>query len=325
MIDLEAAEQTDLNPDAYALSETVKQLMSLVGEYHIHYTDLRQKFVEQQLHKPKLSFQTEIIADVEPKSEKVIQFDKLKEVLVRVAAQVVQLRNENAASGKQHRQAIIQLQNENASLRNELSSLRRSQFVGSSSFMSPENASSSVITLQSVVVTPKNQYSNNDYSPDNGNTSYSSNSKSTSPTFNSNGNSINTPHSSQTNRNSQSSKISPSSRISPKNLSSSKNSQTYESPYQSTKISQNPNGSSAHKNSPSLANSPSPRNMRNSAQNSISPKATNSPKNLSSQISQHSKHSPYSQQSPNTQMMYAHSSRSPQNFNSRTNSPKQKD
>ena len=153
IIDEEAASQTELSPDAYALSEVIKQLLPLLNGSCELYSDLRQRFVEQKLKQNHLSFHSEVIADFEPNSSGTNfgNMDKLKASLVRMAAHLRQVKTENTNAEFQHAQAIKQLQNENESLRSELSSMRQAQFVGSSSLSSPERASSSQVTF----ITPR--------------------------------------------------------------------------------------------------------------------------------------------------------------------------
>lgn len=182
IIDEEAANQSELSPDAYALSEVIKQLLPLLNGSCELYSDLRQRFVEQKLKQFHFSIHSEVIADVEPNSSQFNfgNMDKLKESLIKIAVQLKQFKVENANAKIQQDLAVKQLQNENQSLREELSSLRQAQFVGSSSFSSPEKASSSQVTFQSMVITPRmTRIDQSPQSPD-----YSSASSSLSPTSN---------------------------------------------------------------------------------------------------------------------------------------------
>lgn len=281
IIDEEAASQSELSPDAYALSEVIKQLLPLLNGSCELYSDLRQRFVEQKLKQFHFSIHSEVIADVEPNSS---QFnfgnkDKLKESLIKIAVQLKQFKVENANAKIQQDLAVKQLQNENQSLREELSSLRQAQFVGSSSFSSPEKASSSQVTFQSMVITPRmTRIDQSPQSPD-----YSSASSSLSPTSNKSSLSPK-PNNSSSSRANNSYLMSPnlhdSSSMSPRpktHSSASPNPNNYSS------ASQNPNKYSSTSPKPNNYSSVSPKPNNYSSESSkpnnypsASPKANNS-------------------------------------------------
>lgn len=281
IIDEEAASQSELSPDAYALSEVIKQLLPLLNGSCELYSDLRQRFVEQKLKQFHFSIHSEVIADVEPNSSQFNfgNMDKLKESLIKIAVQLKQFKVENANAKIQQDLAVKQLQNENQSLREELSSLRQAQFVGSSSFSSPEKASSSQVTFQSMVITPRmTRIDQSPQSPD-----YSSASSSLSPTSNKSSLSPK-PNNSSSSRANNSYLMSPnlhdSSSMSPRpktHSSASPNPNNYSS------ASQNPNKYSSTSPKPNNYSSVSPKPNNYSSESSkpnnypsASPKANNS-------------------------------------------------
>lgn len=282
LIDEEAANQTELTPDAYALSEVIKQLLPLLNGSCELYSDLRQRFVEQKLRQNHFSIQSQVIADFEPNASEVNSdyMNKLKEALARTAAHLRQLKTENVNTEIQKQETMKQLQSENENLRNELSNARRAQFVGSSSLSSPERASSSQVTFQSTIITPRTIR-----------TEQSSQSSRYSPTSTSSVSPRPNNSSSLSPRNNNSSSLSPKpnnySSLSPKNNNSSS-------------LSPRPNNSSSlsprQNNSPSLL--PNTNNSRSSSsrQNNssgLSPK----PNDVSTLSQRHKNSSPLSAKS----------------------------
>lgn len=279
IIDEEAASQTELSPDAYALSEVIKQLLPLLNGSCSLYSDLRQRFVEQKLKQNHFAFQSEVIADFEPNASEanLRNNDKLKISLARMAAHLRQLNAETKAAEIQRSELTNQLRRENDDLRRELSIIRQAEYVGSSA-SSPERASSSQVTFITprTIRTDRLSGSSSPSEPS-GLLQIPNNSSSLSPKQNN----LSSLSPKQNNSSSFSSRQNNSSSLSPKPKNSSSLSPK---PKNSSSLSARPNNSSSlspkYNNSPSL--SPKPNDSSSSPKPNNVSTISQRPKNSSS-------------------------------------------
>lgn len=167
IIDQEAANQNELNPDAYVLSEVIKQILPLLNETCELYSDLRQRFVEHRIRQSNFAIQSQVILDVKP-DNKPIQNDQidpnLKKALAMIAARLNQSKIQTQNTEIQNEQTRQTLQEENANYRNEISRLRQALYGGNSSDTdySTEKASSSQFATHTLDIT--SQLSKYDFS-----------------------------------------------------------------------------------------------------------------------------------------------------------------
>ena len=130
MIDPEALEQDEMSPDAYALAEVIKQLSPLLSESFDLYSDVRRKLVDQYLHKPKLEFTSSVLADCPPTgiapsaATPSGDYDKIRQALVVLKAQLQQLEVERKGSIAAAGNALAQYKSENERLYKQLSEYR---------------------------------------------------------------------------------------------------------------------------------------------------------------------------------------------------------
>ena len=135
VIDLEALDQDEMSPDAYALAEVIKQLSPLLQESFDLYSDVRKKLVAQFVKKPQLSFESTVVADVAPSDSVPIQpdgnFDKLRQAMIALKAHLQQLEGERKGSIAAAASALAQYKAENERLYQQLAAYRMKEAMES--------------------------------------------------------------------------------------------------------------------------------------------------------------------------------------------------
>lgn len=134
VIDEEALQQDELNPDVYVLSEMLKEMSPLLEKTFGMYSDVRKHLVDQSLRKPKLSLVSNTIANIEPQEVSEMEensdfYEQVKQFVIKVSAQLKQLSEERAGATEATNNAITQLQSENKHLSEELSRYRKKEIV----------------------------------------------------------------------------------------------------------------------------------------------------------------------------------------------------
>ena len=135
VIDLEALNQDEMSPDAYALAEVIKQLSPLLQESFDLYSDVRKKLVAQFVKKPQLSFESTVVADVAPTDNVSIQpdgnFDKLRKAMIALKSHLQQLEGERKGSIAAAANALAQYKAENERLYQQLAAYRMKEAMES--------------------------------------------------------------------------------------------------------------------------------------------------------------------------------------------------
>lgn len=159
ILDSGAVIDSEEDPDAYVLQETVKQLAPFIDEVFALYGDARKKLVAGSSRKPILSFSSCIIADVEPEEVSTSDsdsdfYEQVKAYVVKVAAHLKQLTSEREAAKAATENAITQLQTENSRLSSELSRCRANEISDSADV---SNSSSFSDTNVEAIETPRSR------------------------------------------------------------------------------------------------------------------------------------------------------------------------
>lgn len=152
VIDEEALQQDELHPDVFVLTEMLKEMSPLLEKSFGMYSDVRKHLVDQSLHKPKLSFSSTTIADIEPQEMSDVGedsdfYEQVMNFVIKVSAQLKQLAAERAGATEASNNAIAQLRSENKHLSEQLSRYRKREFLTSDEGVS---YSSGPITPRSV-------------------------------------------------------------------------------------------------------------------------------------------------------------------------------
>jgi hypothetical protein len=115
----ESSDSGELDPNASALFEVVKQMTPLLNDYVDLYSDLRRRLVEQSTQIAPLSLTSCTVADVAP--QEVIDPLRIRALLGGLAQLLHQHQVEREGVNKTAHDAIQQLQTENHRLYDQLS------------------------------------------------------------------------------------------------------------------------------------------------------------------------------------------------------------
>jgi hypothetical protein len=125
--DSSVSDPGDLDPDAYALAEAIKQITPLLADHAELYCDLRRRFVGRALGRRVLSFHSDVVLEhrgaAPPPAEEAAQ--AFRRQLAVIAQLLQQFATERAAALKATQETIDQLQSENHFLSEELSRYRQ--------------------------------------------------------------------------------------------------------------------------------------------------------------------------------------------------------
>jgi hypothetical protein len=126
--DSDTGEPDDLDPDAHALAEAIRQITPLLTDHVELYSDLRRRFVDRALHQPVLSFQSDVILEYEGGAEPhADDSQNFRQQLAFIAQLLQQFTTERAAALNATQETIDQLKAENRFLSEELSRYRQQE------------------------------------------------------------------------------------------------------------------------------------------------------------------------------------------------------